>query len=46
MMPISYLHEEYYASHGDISGQDLYVARKLARQFIKTGLLSTTRINR
>jgi len=36
--------EEYYASHGDISGQDLYVARKLARQFIKTGLLSTTKI--
>ena len=36
--------EEYYASHGDISDEDLIAARALAREFIKTGLLSTTKI--
>ncbi|MDA9029181.1 N-6 DNA methylase, partial [Candidatus Pseudothioglobus singularis] len=36
--------EEYYASHGDISDEDLIAARGLAREFIKTGLLSKTKI--
>ena len=36
--------EEYYASHGDISDEDLIAARTLAREYIKTGLLSSTKI--
>jgi type I restriction enzyme M protein len=36
--------EEYYASHGDISDEDLIAASALAREFIKTGLLSTMKI--
>ena len=36
--------EEYYASHGDISDEDLIAARTIAREFIKTGLLSRIKI--
>jgi type I restriction enzyme M protein len=40
----SLFNDEYYASHGGISDIDLNAASALAREFIKTGLLSRLKI--